>query len=162
MTASAVSLRRLSPADADGCDAVIASLPYHFGDEDGRAQCARAVRTSAGWVAGSNSRVVGFLTARPWYEQALEITWMAVHADHRRQGIGRMLIQALVDEPPTKARYLVVTTLSAASAETVADGYEGTRRFYRQNGFQPIWDPEGWWNDENQAVLMLRDLGTAG
>lgn len=159
MTTPAVSLRRLSPADADGCDAVIASLPYHFGDEDGQAQCALAVRTSAGWAAETDSRVVGFLTTRPWYEHALEITWMAVHADHRRQGIGRMLIRALVDEPPPPGvRYLVVTTLSAASAEMVADGYEGTRRFYRQNDFQPIWDPEGWWNNENQAVLMLRDL----
>jgi GNAT superfamily N-acetyltransferase len=157
MSAFAVALRRLSPADADGCDAVIASLPYHFGVEEGRKACARAVRTSPGWVAEADGRVVGFLTVRPWYEHTLEITWMAVHAHHRRRGIGRMLIGALADEP-AGVRYLLVTTLSAATAETVADGYEGTRRFYRQNGFQPIWDPEGWWNDEDQAVLMLREL----
>jgi GNAT superfamily N-acetyltransferase len=158
MTAPAVALRPLSPADADGCDAVIASLPYHFALEEGWKACAGAVRSGAGWVAEADGRVVGFLTVRPWYEHALEITWMAVHAHHRRRGIGRMLIGALADEPLPGVRYLVVTTLSAATAETVADGYAGTRRFYRQNGFQPIWDPEGWWNDENQAVLMLRDL----
>jgi GNAT superfamily N-acetyltransferase len=141
---------------------VVESLPYHFGVEEGRQACARAVRTSAGWVAEADGRVVGFLTVRRWYEHVLEITWMAVHAGHRRRGIGRRLIAALADEPPPGVRYLVVTTLSAATPETVADGYAGTRRFYQQNGFSPIWDPQGWWNEENQAVLMLRDLTPAG
>jgi GNAT superfamily N-acetyltransferase len=151
-------LRPLRPDDAVDCDAVIASLPYHFGDEDGRAACARAVRTGPGWVAEVDGRVVGFLTVRPWYEQALEITWMAVHADHRRRGIGRALIAEVAKRRPSGVRYLIVTTLSEASPETVEDSYAGTRRFYRQNGFAPIWDPEGWWNDENQALLLLRDL----
>jgi GNAT superfamily N-acetyltransferase len=141
---------------------VIASLPYHFGDENGQAACARAVRTSPGWVAEADGLVVGFLTVRPWYEQALEITWMAVHADHRRHGIGRALIGELTKQAPAGIRFLVVTTLSEASAEAVEDSYEGTRRFYRQNGFLPIWDPVGWWNEENQAVVMLRDLGPGG
>ena len=114
---SSTVLRPLSPKDAEGCDAVILSLPYHFGIEAGREACARAVRTSDGWVAEADGRVVGFLTVRPSYEQALEITWMAVHADHRRRGIGRALIDALADPPPAGVRYLVVTTLSEASPE---------------------------------------------
>jgi ribosomal protein S18 acetylase RimI-like enzyme len=155
---SSTVLRPLSPNDAEGCDAVILSLPYHFGIEAGREACGQAVRTSDGWVAQADGRVVGFLTVRPSYEQALEITWMAVHADYRRRGLGRALIDALAGPPPAGVRYLLVTTLSEASPETVKDSYEGTRRFYRQNGFQPIWDPEGWWDEENQAVLMLREL----
>ena len=161
MTAAAL-LRPLARNDAEGCDAVIASLPYHFAVEAGRQECARAVRTSDGWVAEADGRVVGFLTVRPWYQQALEITWMAVHADHRRRGIGRALIAELAKRPPDRVRYLIVTTLSEASPETAEDSYEGTRRFYRQNGFQPIWEPHGWWDDEDQAVLMLRDLRRAG
>ena len=159
---SSTVLRPLSPTDAEGCDAVVLSLPYHFGIEAGREACARAVRTSEGWVAEADGRVVGFLAVRPSYEQTLEISWMAVHADHRRRGIGRALIDALADPPPAGVRYLIVTTLSEASSENVEDGYEGTRRFYRQNGFQPIWDPEGWWDEENQAVLMLRELRPIG
>jgi ribosomal protein S18 acetylase RimI-like enzyme len=154
-------LRPLSPTDAEGCDAVIASLPYHFALESGRRECAQAVRSSEGWVAEADDRLVGFLTVRPWYEQALEITWMAVHADHRRRGIGTALLGTLA-AASGEVRYLVVTTLSEASPETVEDSYAGTRRFYRQNGFQPIWEPHGWWDDENQAVLMLRDLRSAG
>jgi hypothetical protein len=34
----------------------------------------------------------------------------------------------------------------------------GTRRFYERNGFEPVWEPAGWWDEDNQAVLMVRRL----
>ena len=149
-------LRPLTPQDADACDAIVASLPYHFGDAAGRASCARAVRESPGLVACSAGAVIGFLTWRSWYDAALEITWMAVHADRRRRGVGRSLLRAMVESVPAETRYVVVTTLSPATPEPAQDDtYSGTRRFYEQNGFEPLWEPEGWWNEENQAVLML-------
>ena len=53
----------------------------------------------------------------------------------------------------------MVTTLSASSPEPgVVDGYDGTRRFYQKHGFVPLWEPKGWWNDTNQALLFVRDL----
>lgn len=157
------SVRPLTPADAPGCDAIIASLPYHFGDAGGRASCARAVRSSPGLVACSGERPIGFLTSRSWYATSTEITWMAVHAEWRRRGIGRELLEALIVDLPGDIRHLVVTTLSRAMPEEhLDDTYAGTRRFYQQNGFEPIWEPEGWWSDENQAVLMIRRLGERG
>ena len=42
------SIRPLTSDDAPRCDAVIASLPYFFGDPDGRAMCAEAVRSQPG------------------------------------------------------------------------------------------------------------------
>ena len=56
-------IRPLVAADAPACDAVIASLPYHFGNADGRRECAEAVRNSAGLVAVEGDRVVG---SSPW------------------------------------------------------------------------------------------------
>jgi hypothetical protein len=56
-------------------------------------------------------------------------------------------------------RFLVVTTLSAATPEPdVEDSYAGTRAFWVGHGFEPVWEPEGWWNERNQAVLMVRVL----
>ncbi len=105
----------------------------------------------------SGTDVVGFLTWRPWYRASREITWMAVHRD--RRGAGRALIDGLTAESTGHARYLVVTTLSQATPEPgIADGYARTRRFYERNGFEPVWEPAGWWDDENQAVLMVRRL----
>jgi GNAT superfamily N-acetyltransferase len=153
------SIRPLERADAEACDAIVASLPYHFGDPEGRRACARAVRAGPGLVAVGDAGVVGFLTWRAWYERAVELTWMAVHADHRRAGVGGGLVEALAAELAGHSRYLLVTTLAASSDEPgVADGYAGTRRFYRRHGFEPVWEPVGWWNPANQAVLLVRAL----
>jgi ribosomal protein S18 acetylase RimI-like enzyme len=156
------SIRPLQPADAAACDAIVASLPYHFGLEEGRQACARAVRSEPGLVAVEASEVVGFLTWRAWFEHALEITWMAVHAGRRRRGHGGALVERLAADSAGRAGYLLVTTLSASSAEPgVADGYAGTRRFYERHGFRPVWEPAGWWSADNQALLMLRPLAGA-
>ncbi len=56
-------------------------------------------------------------------------------------------------------RYAVVTTLSEATPEPgVEDGYAGTRAFWQRCGFEPVWEPAGWWNEVNQAVVMIRPL----
>jgi GNAT superfamily N-acetyltransferase len=107
--------------------------------------------------------VVGFLTSRTWYERAVEITWMAVDAGHRRRGVGTTLLEALAAAVPPGTKHLIVTTLAETTREPgAADGYAGTRRFYEANGFDPIWEPDGWWNDRNQAVLMVRPMVSAG
>lgn len=156
---SAVAVRPLAPPDAPACDAIVASLPYHFGDEHGRELCAAAVREQAGLVATAGAGPIAFVTWRPWYSAAAEITWMAVRADERRRGVGRLLVDELVQALPAATRYLVVTTLSERSPEPgVEDGYAGTRRFWQRCGFEPVWEPAGWWNDENQAVVMIRPL----
>ncbi len=84
---------------------------------------------------------------------------MAVHAEWRRRGVGRDLLASLIENLRDEVHYLVVTTLSQATPEDKAeDTYADTRRFYQQNGFEPIWEPGGWWSAENQAVVMVRRL----
>jgi GNAT superfamily N-acetyltransferase len=156
---AAIDVRRLRPDDAPECDAIIASLPYHFGLDSGRRECAEAVRRQNGLAAVSGGGVVGFLTWRPWYRASREITWMAVHAERRGAGIGRALLDRLASEGAEHALYLVVTTVSEASPEPgIDDGYARTRLFYERNGFEPVWEPACWWDADNQAVVMVRRL----
>jgi hypothetical protein len=59
---SAAEIRSLGPDDAAACDAIVAGLPYHFGNEKGRRDCAAAVRRDPGLVAVASGQIVGFLT----------------------------------------------------------------------------------------------------
>ncbi len=155
-----VVIQPLQAAHAAGCDEVVRSLPYHFGDPEGNRQCARAVRTSPGLVAVRQGRVVGFLTVAHHFTTTSEITWMAVHADHRGQGIGRALIGRLTEQLRGQGRrLLLVTTLSSLEEEPgVVDGYGRTRAFYRSVGFIPALELPNLWPNQ-KALLLAMPLG---
>jgi IclR family transcriptional regulator, acetate operon repressor len=123
-----VEIRALSASDAAGCDGIIHSLPSHFGDPEGREQCARAVRSEQGIVAIADHAVAGFLTSKPWFATTREITWMAVHAEWRGNGIGGRLIEHLAGLATREGRrFLLVTTLSASAGLRSSPPVQGSR-----------------------------------
>lgn len=131
-------IRPLDPEnDSAACDAIVASLPDWFGLDVGIRECASAVRTQPGLVAEVDGAVAGFLTlARP-YPPTPEISWLAVHARHRRRGIGRALIATLSDQLRTQGdRLVLVKTLSDRTDP--GPEYAETRAFYLEMGFLPV------------------------
>jgi ribosomal protein S18 acetylase RimI-like enzyme len=150
-------IRVLVAGDAPACDAVIASLPYHFGNADGRRECAEAVRSQAGLAAVEGDRVVGFLTVVHHFPETSEITWMAVHADLRGRGIGRALIQHLTGQLRDQGRrLLLVLTVSSLEEEPgIDDGYHRTRAFYRSVGFVPARELPDLWPDDKALLLAM-------
>ena len=152
-------IRPLAPADADTCDAIVLSLPYHFGHEGGRAECAEAVRTQPGLVAVEGDEVVGFLTLARHDPKSAEITWMAVRHDRRRHGHGRALVeQAVVDLAADGVELLSLLTMAESEPEDrETDNYAETRAFYRALGFVPLRELvlAGW---DDRAVIMARPL----
>jgi N-acetylglutamate synthase-like GNAT family acetyltransferase len=153
-----VEIRPLTPDDAAACDAVLASLPYHFGNPVGIEACAAAVRTQRGWVADDAGMIIGFVTIEASTSETAEITWLAVHADHRRGGIGRRLVERVVDVLTQEgAEMLCVMTLGPSVPEPgVADSYEGTRTFYRRVGFTAVKELElSTWSDGFALLLTL-------
>lgn len=152
--ASTADLRPLELDDAEACDEIVAGLPGWFGLEVGRAECAEAVRKQPGLVALEDGRVVGFLTFEVSGDAA-EITWMGVHAGHRRRGNGRALITALASDLVAQGvRELRVKTISDRDPDP---GYAETRAFYLAMGFTPERELDIWGPD-NPAVLMVRRL----
>jgi len=152
---SNTTIRALDDArDADACDAIIGSLPEWFGMEEGIRECARAVRSQAGFVVEEEDAVVGFLTFKT-ADSIAEITWMGIGADRRRHGHGRALVDALVERlRGDGVRRLQVKTLSSREPY---EPYAETRAFYRSMGFTEereldIWGPG------NPAVLLSREL----
>ena len=152
-------IRPLASADADASDRIIASLPYHFAHEQGRRDCADAVRRDTGLVAVEDDEVVGFLTYVPRFDEAAEITWMAVRNDRRRRGIGRALIEELSERLRAEGtRILVALTVSPSDpGPEPDDGYQSTRAFYRSTGFVLARDLRNEWESDT-AVVMVRPL----
>jgi ribosomal protein S18 acetylase RimI-like enzyme len=152
-------IRPLTLADAEACDAVVLTLPYHFGNEAGRADCARAVRSQDGLVAVDEGEVAGFLTLERHDPRSAEITWMAVRADRRRQGFGRRLIERAIDDLAADGVELlsVLTMAESEPEERETDNYADTRAFYRSLGFVPLRELalEGW---DDRAVILVRPL----
>jgi GNAT superfamily N-acetyltransferase len=157
-----VAIRPLDPAaDAPACDTVLASLPYFFGDPDGIASCAAAVRSETGWVADDGGDIAGFVTMATHFAGSHEITWLAVHSDRRRAGIGQSLVDAAVGAMRDAGdQCAFVLTLGPSVPEPgITDGYEGTRRFWTAQRFLPLREfALRDWNDD-AALLLCRWLG---
>jgi GNAT superfamily N-acetyltransferase len=152
-------IRALAPGDAEACDAIVLTLPYHFGDEGGRAECARAVRAQDGLVALEEGEAVGFLTLTRHDPRSAEITWMAVRAGHRRRGIGRRLIERALEKLARDGVELlsVLTVADSEPDERESDNYADTRAFYRAMGFVPLRELalESW---NERAVILARPV----
>ena len=154
-----VTVRALELADAEACDAIILTLPYHFAIEEGRVECAHAVRSQPGFVAEDDGSVVGFLTFERRFTAAAEITWLAVRSDRRHGGIGGALVDRFADAMRAEGRrlLLVLTVSPNDEPDTIPDGYQATRAFYETNGFVLARDlPEFRWSD--LIVLLVRTL----
>jgi ribosomal protein S18 acetylase RimI-like enzyme len=156
-------VRPLRAEDAEACDRIVAGLPYHFGNAAGRRACAIAVRSQPGLAAVVDGAVAGFLTVQRHFEQAAEITWMAVDARHRRRGIGRALVERLCEDLAAEGRrLLLVLTVSPSDAGwEPPDGYQATRAFYRAMGFVLARDLPDLW-EADTAVLLVRPLDPDG
>lgn len=131
-------IRALDPLnDATACDEIVASLPDWFGLDEGIRDCAEAVRTQPGLVAEVDGVVSGFLTIAHPYPRTPEISWLAVHARHRRRGIGRALIMALNDQLRTHGDRLVLVKTVSDRTDPGPE-YAETRAFYLAMGFVPV------------------------
>jgi rhodanese-related sulfurtransferase/GNAT superfamily N-acetyltransferase len=148
-------VRPLRRDDAPACDAIIASLPDWFGDENGIQECAAAVRAEPGFVASVDDVGVAFLTVARPRDLVVEISWMAVRPDHRGGGHGRALVDALVQTlHDDGTRFLAVKTLSDRDP---SPPYAQTRAFYEAMGFTPLMDLDIW-GPENPALLYVRSV----
>jgi N-acetylglutamate synthase-like GNAT family acetyltransferase len=155
------TIRLLDPADAPTCDAIILSLPEYFGHEGGRADCAAAVRSQDGWVAEIDGGVIGFATWQQRTADAAEVTWMAVHRDHRHSGAGTAIIERLVADLSARGFRLAFAMTSAAHKQPQpgSDPYDDTRRFWVRRGFLPLTELDIW--DTDIALVLVRPLSPA-
>lgn len=157
MPSDALTILEIEPAaHAEACDAIIRGLPDWFGVPEGIAECAAAVRSSHGFVAADADGVAGFLTDERRSSSVCEITWMAVRADRRGDGIGSRLVAALTGWLPDDTGLLIVKTLSDREGDPGPE-YAATRAFYLARGFRPAAELD-LWGPGNPCQVLARTL----
>ena len=99
------------------------------------------------YVAEITSEPVGIGGLRPLAADEAEIKRMYVRPSARGQGVGRAILQRLIDD----ARALRYKTIRLDSAPFMHDAHA----LYRSFGFTPSRPPESW---EFESVAALRDV----
>jgi GNAT superfamily N-acetyltransferase len=141
---------------AGPCAALLAGLPDWFGLPDSNAAYLRNLEALPSWVAVRDGDVVGAATLEGHFLASFEIHFMAVRADCHRQGIGRRLVEKLEAEARARGgRWLHVKTLAPSHPDPF---YARTRSFYRELGFDPLFESDALWGPENPAVVMVKAL----
>lgn len=92
------------------------------------------IQTQRGYVAVDDGDIIGFITYLS--EQGdVKIGWMGVDPKRHREGIGKALLERVMDEVKSAgASALYVET--PTEEEGIGTDYEGTYRFYRTMGFE--------------------------
>jgi GNAT superfamily N-acetyltransferase len=138
------------------------SLPDWFGIEESLLTYVSDVERLPTFVCRTASTqadaqaITGFLTLREHFPRAWEVHCLAVHADHRREGVGRAL-QRHVERwlVARDARFLQVKTIAATCDDP---NYAETRKFYLEMGYTPLEIFPTLWNPHNPALQLVMSL----
>ena len=107
-------------------------------------------RVARCWVMHEDGRVLGYLCLWEIAEE-LHITNIAVHPTCRRQGIGRTLLQGVLDDARQRKLRLVVLEVRPSNTEA--------RTLYETFGFRVIGRRQGYYYDTGEdALVMEADL----
>lgn len=101
-----------------------------------------------GWsrIVEAENRVVGYVFAR-FAADETEIMNLAVHPDHRRQGLGRRLVGTAIQAARTAGTSKVFLEVRLSN--------QPAQRFYGQMGFQPIGFRRAYYERPREDALIL-------
>ncbi len=147
----------LTPDRAAACEAIGRALPAWFGIEEGLEDLRHCAETQEGVVAIADGEAIGFVTLTIHFPETWEITWMAVHPDWHRRGVGRRLVEAAVERCRAEgATTLLVKTLADSHP---SPEYARTRAFYAAMEFRRLEVFPDLWGPENPCLLLARVIG---
>jgi ribosomal protein S18 acetylase RimI-like enzyme len=149
-------IRQITQED-HGTIVAMAKLLRQWFTETGIQQIARDLQSHKGLVALEDENIAGFVTyAIAVDERVAELTWIAVHPNLHRKGIGRSLVGALEE-------VLARLGVSALEVSTVADSieyepYARTRSFYHALGFSDVHVDREWYPSGDDRLLLRKLL----
>jgi GNAT superfamily N-acetyltransferase len=156
---------RVAPFSApslEPCRGLLAGLPEWFAPSAAAAYTADLARYPS-WVATRPSpgaepeaAVVGCMTLTAPQPGALEVHLLAVHHEHHRQGVGRVLL-GVAERFARRAgaRILQVKTVGPSSPDPY---YARSRAFYQSLGFVPLFETDRLWASGEPALVLVKSL----
>jgi ribosomal-protein-alanine N-acetyltransferase len=107
-------------------------------------------RVARCWVMREDGHVIGYLCLWEIADE-LHITNIAVHPTRRRQGVGRVLLQGVLEDARERRLRLVVLEVRPSNTEA--------RTLYEGFGFRVIGRRRGYYYDTGEdALVMEADL----
>ncbi|MDJ0270066.1 MAG: ribosomal protein S18-alanine N-acetyltransferase [Aigarchaeota archaeon] len=95
-------------------------------------------------VAEDSGRVVGYAVARVEERNALLLS-IAVHPQHRRRGVGALLLRSIIRQLPEEVEYLDLQVAVSNSAAI---------SFYEKHGFEKVGKIPRYYKDGEDAYIM--------
>jgi [ribosomal protein S18]-alanine N-acetyltransferase len=156
MTAHAITVRLAGPRDAQAIalmsrDLVESGLGWKYD----ATRVMKAIRDpdTLTAVACEGGRIAGF-SIMEFGDERAHLVLLAVRPPHRRMGIGRRLVDWLVESARTAGIASLHLELRA--------GNEAARGFYRAMGFDETIVVPGYYRGREAALRMIRVLRAAG
>ncbi len=126
-------VRRADPA---AVESVLASVPEWFGIPEANAQYVADAARLPSYLAVEGDEALGVALVAQHVPESRELHLLAVRRDRHRQGIGRLLVEAVVaDLRQAGVQLLEVHTVGPSYED---EGYARTRAFYVAVGFVPL------------------------
>ena len=108
------------------------------------------------FVAYDGDKAIGFVALKIHNEYTADIYNLGILKEYHRRGIGHELLEACVRFCREMGyRFLTVKTLDESA---VYEPYNGTRAFYRKEGFYPLEVFTCIWDEENPCLFMIKVL----
>lgn len=102
-------------------------------------------------------KAVGFVALKIHNKYTVDIYNFGVLREYHRMGIGHQLMEACVQYCREKHyKFLTVKTLDESA---VYEPYNGTRTFYKKEGFYPLEVFTTFWYEENPCLFMVKVMG---
>lgn len=108
-------------------------------------------------AAFNEDKAVGFAALKIHNEYTADIYNFGVLREYHRRGIGHRLMEACVQYcKENHYKFLTVKTLDESA---VYEPYNGTRAFYKKEGFYPLEVFTCIWDEENPCLFMVKVIG---
>jgi ribosomal protein S18 acetylase RimI-like enzyme len=142
------------PADVER---ILEQLPDWFGLEESNQNYVAEAAHLPSWAAfDEHGDVVGVCLVRRHNPVAAEIDLLAVPPELHRQGIGQLLVDAVVERlQQDGVRLLQVKTFGPSGD---SPEYERTRAFYLALGFLPLEERTDIWDEDNPCLISVLPL----